>query len=422
MHHTRSIWFIWKKIPHEEYGDKIKNAGLQETELGRRWFAAAEQSINSPLLVSIPYSEKGYFPAEEPKAAGIAFNAKRGERLTISVSKKPVAGFALYLDLWRYVSGEKPSLLLAADTSATSINYDTDKDGKYIVRLQPELLKGGEYTFTINAGPSLAFPVTGKVKSSIGSLWGDNRDEGIRKHEGIDIFAPKRTLLVAAATGVVTRTGENALGGKVVFLAPENTDYTVYYAHLDEQLVEPGQRVNVGDTIGLMGNTGNAKTTSPHLHFGIYTNIGAVDPLPFVNRTAKSPEKISASLANINAWVRNNKPVTLVHAAAEEIGPPPALDLNTLLKVEAVSGNWYKVSLPSGEKGFIASSNVTGISTPVRQATIKSNVPLLDAPAAFAAAKTTFTSGSHVSILAAFKEYYFVKGENKMGWMLKKDL
>src|SRR3954465_14491978 len=78
-----------KKSPHDDYGDKIKSAGLNETALGRKWFAAAERSLTAPLSVNLPYSETGYFPADEPKALGIRFNAKRGEKLTINLSKRP---------------------------------------------------------------------------------------------------------------------------------------------------------------------------------------------------------------------------------------------------------------------------------------------------------------------------------------------
>ena len=58
---------------------------------------------------------------------------------------------------------------------------------------------------------------------------------------------------------------------------------TLYYAHLDEHRVRGGQCVEPGDTLGLVGTTGNAEGTVPHLHFGIYVpGEGAVDPYPFV--------------------------------------------------------------------------------------------------------------------------------------------
>src|SRR5690606_2218594 len=125
-------------------------------------------------------------------------------------------------------------------------------------------------------------PVAASARQHIGSFFGDARDGGGRQHEGIDIFAARHTPVVAAADGVVGRVGNNRLGGKVVWLRPKNRPVNLYYAHLDSQLVTFGQVVNEGDTLGLMGNTGNARTTPPHLHFGVYGPAGAVDPLPFI--------------------------------------------------------------------------------------------------------------------------------------------
>jgi murein DD-endopeptidase MepM/ murein hydrolase activator NlpD/SH3-like domain-containing protein len=414
-----------KKSPHEQYEDKIKNAGLQETAMGKLWLSAAEQSLTSPLSINLPYSETGYFAADQPKAAGLLFHAKRGEKVTVNLSKKPATGFAVYLDLWQPApaADAKAEYLLSADTATATITYEVNKEGSYILRLQPELLKGGEYTLSISTEPSLAFPVTPKVKSSIGSFWGAGRDRGVRKHEGIDIFGPRGTALVAAADGVVTSVTENVLGGKVVFLRPDNKDFTLYYAHLDQQLVEPGQPVKTGDTIGLMGNTGNARTTSPHLHFGIYTNSGAIDPLPFVDRATKMPGKISAQLSNIGNWVKNNKAIKMFSAPTADAQHSLNLESNTLLKADAATGSWYKVSLPDGEKGFVISSAITAVSSPVRQVSLKTEQPLLDGPNDIAARKTTLLKGEPISILAVYKDFFFVKDRNnKEGWISKKAL
>ncbi len=414
-----------KKSPHEQYADKIKNAGLQETALGRLWFSAADNSLTAPLSINLPYSETGYFPAEQPKAAGLLFHGKRGEKINIKLSKNPSTGFAVYLDLWQpgTTVDMKPQFLLFADTTTATITYDVAKDGSYILRLQPELLKGGEYTLSISTGPSLAFPVAPKVKSSIGSFWGAGRDKGARKHEGIDIFAPRRAALVAAADGVVTSVTENSLGGKVVFLRPDNKDYTLYYAHLDQQLVQQGQTVKTGDTIGLVGNTGNARTASPHLHFGIYTNSGAVDPFPFINRVTKMPDKISAPFSNIGNLVRNNKSIKLLIQPSVSAPEASTLEINTLLKVEAAAAGWYRVSLPGGEKGFVASSAVSSVLLPVRKGSLKIAQPLLDEPNNFAASKAILPSGALVNILAMYKKFYYIRFCNiEEGWISKKTL
>ena len=134
----------------------------------------------------------------------------------------------------------------------------------------------------------LAFPVAG-FSSKIGSFWGASRDGGVRSHKGIDIFARKGTPVVAIADGVIVDKGNTGLGGKVVWLKTDGQPLRAYYAHLDTWKVKKGQRVKKGQVLGTVGNTGNAKTTPSHLHFGIYTRKGAVNPLPYVKKAEKVP-------------------------------------------------------------------------------------------------------------------------------------
>jgi murein DD-endopeptidase MepM/ murein hydrolase activator NlpD len=82
---------------------------------------------------------------------------------------------------------------------------------------------------------------------------------------------------IAAANGRISSVTENNLGGKVMFMRPAGKDFTLYYAHLDEQLVSEGQDVRTGDTIGLVGNTGNARTTPP-----TYTLVSIRMPGPLI--------------------------------------------------------------------------------------------------------------------------------------------
>ncbi|MEO6584615.1 MAG: M23 family metallopeptidase [Ferruginibacter sp.] len=139
----------------------------------------------------------------------------------------------------------------------------------------------------------LYFPVTGN-KSNIGSLWGDERDGGRRRHEGIDIFAAKGTPLVAISDGIIKLISDDELGGKTVTLQPNDYEWEAYYAHLDKQYVVNGQYVKKGQLIGTVGNTGNARTTPSHLHFGIYTTNGAIDPLPYVKTSPKISSPVPA--------------------------------------------------------------------------------------------------------------------------------
>jgi murein DD-endopeptidase MepM/ murein hydrolase activator NlpD len=101
--------------------------------------------------------------------------------------------------------------------------------------------------------------------------------------------------VVAVSDGVVTLVDNGGKGGKCVWVKSANHPWTAYYAHLDKQKVYTGQTVKKGQVIGTVGNTGNARYTPSHLHFGIYTANGAVNPLPYIKRspkiTVQSPSK-----------------------------------------------------------------------------------------------------------------------------------
>ncbi len=120
------------------------------------------------------------------------------------------------------------------------------------------------------------------VKGSVSFIndWGFPRSGG-RTHKGTDMFAARGTPLVAVLDGTVS-FGSGSLGGKTVHLRAAN-GLRFYYAHLDAWAagVSSGQRVSKGTVIGYVGDTGNARGGSPHLHFGITTNQ-SVNPYPTV--------------------------------------------------------------------------------------------------------------------------------------------
>jgi murein DD-endopeptidase MepM/ murein hydrolase activator NlpD len=134
---------------------------------------------------------------------------------------------------------------------------------------------------------ALHMPVVGITPYDLANSWGAARDGGKRKHKGIDIFAPKGTAIVAVADGIISFIGEQPKGGNCLWLTTES-GASFYYAHLDRWApgLYEGMEVRSGDLLGFVGNTGNAKTTPSHLHFGINQDDEMVNPYPILTRAA----------------------------------------------------------------------------------------------------------------------------------------
>lgn len=409
-----------KRSPHEQYSANLLDARLKRTALGQSWFNAALKALQQPLSVSLPYQENGYFSADDPEAQGYRFAARRGEQVIINYTKNTSREFTLFLDLWDNVENGSPRLLADSDTSSTILQYEVKKDGNFILRLQPELLASLDYTLTIKTAPSLGFPVAVAHNPRIGSFWGDQRNAGARSHEGLDIFGAFRTPVIAAADGEVSSVTTNRLGGKVVFMRPQGKNFALYYAHLDSQTVAAGQRVNMGDTLGLMGNTGNAKNTPTHLHFGIYAVGGAVDPLPFINRDRPEPAAIAASTLRLNQYARSNQAGAVLSKPEKNATKVAILQTNGVFRIKAAAGSWYKVQMPDEQMGFVA-SNLISTPSPLRTLTVSDKRNLLDRPDSSASSKISMDKGSKVAILGKFGNYYYAAINGQTGWLLNKE-
>jgi peptidoglycan LD-endopeptidase LytH len=127
----------------------------------------------------------------------------------------------------------------------------------------------------------IAMPVAGVRVRQVGNTWHGPRGGG-REHEGQDIFAPRETPVYSATNGVVIRVGDAGIGGNAVWVLGAG-GRVYYYAHLPRFAdVHPGLEVTPETVLGYVGNTGNARTTPPHLHFGVYARGSAIDPLPLL--------------------------------------------------------------------------------------------------------------------------------------------
>ena len=403
---------------HARYASSLERAGLEETALASDWLAASQSSIRQPLAVSLPFREAGYFAASEARAVGYAVKLRDGQRLSVTAETNG-AQLTIFLDLFRQTGDTANPLDLVAstDTSARLV-HEARRDGIYVLRVQPELLRSGGYTLTASTEPSLAFPVSGRDSRAVKSFFGADRDAGARRHHGIDIFAPRGTPVLAAARGVVRSISPNNLGGNVVWLSDYDRGQTLYYAHLDRHHVTAGQNVDIGDTLGFVGNTGNARTTAPHLHFGVYRRgQGPLDPYPFVYRNAARAPAIVADTSEIGTLARARVRTPLVASLDSESMTLATIDVATPLQIDAASGGWFRVRLPDGTAGYVASRFVESTRRAVRQATVSSGTPLRDRPADDAGVIATAPGGA-LPVIGEFADYALVDaGEGRTAWV-----
>jgi murein DD-endopeptidase MepM/ murein hydrolase activator NlpD len=102
--------------------------------------------------------------------------------------------------------------------------------------------------------------------------YSDARGSG-RRHDAIDIMAARGTPVLAAASSTVVKRDHGARGGTALYALGDDGRTVYYYAHLDGYAdgITPGTKLNAGDVIGYVGNTGNAGPNNYHLHFEITT-------------------------------------------------------------------------------------------------------------------------------------------------------
>ena len=136
----------------------------------------------------------------------------------------------------------------------------------------------------------LLMPVKGVEAKALQDNFEEGR--GKRKHEAIDILAPRGTPVLAVGDGRIAKLFTSAAGGLTVYQFDDEQRFIYYYAHLDRYAegLREGSDVKRGEAIGTVGTSGNAPKNTPHLHFAIFRATpdkkwwrgAAINPYPFL--------------------------------------------------------------------------------------------------------------------------------------------
>ena len=341
----------------EAYWYSLKQANLLSTALGKDWLAAADQPFEEPINIQLPYQESFEIDRLTPEAHGYQFEVKRGQKVLVTIERLSSDSSLLFADLFR-VTGDslKPFVPVASADSTLDISFQPRRDASYLLRIQPELLRGGKFSITVENTPTLAFPVAGKDKYAIGSVFGDPRDGGRRVHHGVDIFAKRHTPILAPTEAIVRFVGTRGIGGKVVWLRDRKTGNSLYFAHLQDHKVKQYQKVFPGDTIGTVGNTGNARTTPPHLHFGIYNN-GPMDPYSFIVPEYTRTGFTSPDTTALGSKLLLEADQFLKAHMLENTAHVDTLKAGEQVQLLAINHQFLRVRTEQGVKGFLRKSD-----------------------------------------------------------------
>ena len=351
--------FITNPTAKEKYKRDLKVSD----ELFSIWENSVEIAFQDSVSVNLPYAETGKFFPRNFSVYSYEIELQPGEVFNVEVETDSIKQL-VFIELFEKTS-DSTNLFEKVKSSGfqkKNLSFEAIKKATYKLVIQPEIEAYTAFTFKMEKNPAYLFPVASGVNANVQSYWGDNRDGGARSHEGIDIFSKRGTPVVAATNGSIGYTGEKGLGGKQVWLRDRKRNQSLYYAHLDS-IANVSGNVKRGDTLGFVGNTGNARTTPPHLHFGIYKSYrGAINPLHFVYQTnvlETEPEKLDSIphkliVQNSKANLRN-KPTT---SNSKILSTSESQDT---LQFLGKTNEWFHVRNYNNKASFIHQNLVTPI-------------------------------------------------------------
>ena len=143
---------------------------------------------------------------------------------------------------------------------------------------QPEVVAtagsttGMDHAVQLLESRRLEVPVQGMPRNQLRDSFDEGRAGGLRRHEALDIMAPRGTPVRSVEGGRIAKLFKSVAGGLTIYVFDQTERFAYYYAHLDRYAdgLREGQAVARGEVIGYVGSTGNAAEDAPHLHFAIF--------------------------------------------------------------------------------------------------------------------------------------------------------
>ena len=324
------------------------------------WENQAILGLQDSIKIQAPFFQEGYFKPKSFPVLSYDLELRAGEKFDVKVDVDSTFNL-VFIDLFLLENDSLKSYkrISTSDFDRKSLSKEIEQTGTYKVIIQPEIDASTPFTIKMETTPVYEFPVAGGKNQNIQSFWGANRDAGKRSHEGIDIFAARGTPVIAVTDGFITSSGEKGLGGKQVWLRDRSRNQSLYYAHLDSIMPLSNNRVKKGDTIGFVGNTGNARTTAPHLHFGIYKGYrGAIDPLPHVFQIPKNEFNTSSNVPRNQNFVTTGVANIRDFPATKGSRIIGNLNPQDTVMFLGKANDWYHIRTASMQAAFIHESMV----------------------------------------------------------------
>lgn len=391
---------IFNISPYESYVKSLETSGISKSSMGKKWISSGQNALLIPNeSVKLPFKSEIFFREITPTAVSYRLKYEENAKLTFKITSKGKENNGIYVDIFENNSNK--SRIKNFYVKDTVFVYENNNTQNLILRIQPQLLINQYVTLEIIENAKLAFPVKNGSNKDIQSHWGVAREGGLRKHEGVDIFNKKGTPILAVEDGKIARVETNHLGGKVVWQRLGMFGQSIYYAHLDSQAVSTGQTVKKGDIVGFMGNTGNAKTTPSHLHFGIYTGSGAIDPILYILKRDTIPAKLKLSEKYLGSEL----------IIKTENGQTPI----NILSVSSVAINY------TDHLGNLQNINQLNINSKIK-AKYKPNSSfqnIIDEPFLEGIPIAKFNANKAFKILGYVDNYLYLEQNEVKGWVLK---